>query len=194
MRSTGFIFARPCRIPKQRACTLFCAIRSHPSNIAFAIFFSKRFNIRLGQESVGASTGGLSRHSLCQFAHPSQFGQQSRQLEQKRTGRHNRIVSCFGHRVRRNKQAEYPKATQCVENDIEKTRIMPSDEEEDTMVYTVVINHEEQYSIWPKHRAIPQGWKAEGKEGLKPECLQYVDEVWTDMRLLSLRKRMEAKS
>jgi MbtH protein len=42
---------------------------------------------------------------------------------------------------------------------------MPSDEEEDTTVYTVVINHEEQYSIWPKHKAIPQGWKAVGKEG-----------------------------
>jgi len=77
---------------------------------------------------------------------------------------------------------------------IEETRIMPSDEAEDTTVYTVVINHEEQYSIWPKHKAIPQGWKAVGKEGLKPECLQYVDEVWTDMRPLSLRKRMEAKS
>jgi MbtH protein len=71
---------------------------------------------------------------------------------------------------------------------------MPSDEQEDTMVYTVVINHEEQYSIWPKRKAIPQGWKAVGREGLKPECLQYVDEVWTDMRPLSLRKRMEAKS
>ena len=66
---------------------------------------------------------------------------------------------------------------------------MPSDEEEDTTVYTVVINHEEQYSIWPKHKAIPQGWKAVGKEGLKPECLHYVDKVWTDMRPLSLRKK-----
>lgn len=68
---------------------------------------------------------------------------------------------------------------------------MPSDEKEDTTVYTVVINHEEQYSIWPKHKMIPAGWKAVGKEGLKAECLQYVDEVWTDMRPLSLRKRME---
>jgi MbtH protein len=71
---------------------------------------------------------------------------------------------------------------------------MPSYEEEDTTVYTVVINHEEQYSIWPKHKAIPQGWKAAGKEGLKPECLRYVDEVWTDMRPLNLRKRMERQS
>jgi MbtH protein len=57
---------------------------------------------------------------------------------------------------------------------------MPSDEEEDTTVYTVVINRQEQYSIWPKHKEILQGWKAVGKEGLKPECLQYVDELWTE--------------
>jgi MbtH protein len=71
-------------------------------------------------------------------------------------------------------------------------RIM-RDGEEDTTVYTVVVNHEEQYSIWPKHKIIPQGWKEVGKEGLKPECLEYIDEVWTDMRPLSLRKRMEGK-
>ena len=68
---------------------------------------------------------------------------------------------------------------------------MPSNEEEDTTVYTVVMNHEEQYSIWPKRKAIPQGWKPVGKEGPKQECLQYVDEVWMDMRPLSLRKRMD---
>jgi len=62
--------------------------------------------------------------------------------------------------------------------------------EEDTTVYVVVINYEEQYSIWPKRKDIPTGWRAVGKEGLKPECLQYIDEVWTDMRPLSLRKRM----
>lgn len=65
------------------------------------------------------------------------------------------------------------------------------DEEEDTTIYEVVVNHEEQYSIWPKHREIPLGWKAAGKSGLKPECLEYVKEVWTDMRPLSLRKKME---
>jgi hypothetical protein len=92
---------------------------------------------------VSRVISAVSRHSLCQFAHPSQFGQQSRQLEQKITGRHNRIVYCFEHRVRRNKQAEYLKRIECVEKDIEETRIMPSDQEEDTMVYTVVINHEE---------------------------------------------------
>jgi len=62
---------------------------------------------------------------------------------------------------------------------------------EDTTVYKVVVNHEEQYSIWPDYKEIPLGWKAVGKGGLKPECLAYIKEVWTDMRPLSLRKKME---
>jgi MbtH protein len=57
--------------------------------------------------------------------------------------------------------------------------------------YHVVINHEEQYSIWPADRDIPAGWNAVGKTGSKEECLSYIKEVWTDMRPLSLRKRME---
>jgi uncharacterized protein YbdZ (MbtH family) len=68
---------------------------------------------------------------------------------------------------------------------------MRQDEDEDTTVYEVVVNHEEQYSIWPAHRALPLGWKAVGKSGLKPECLEHIKEVWTDMRPLSLRKKME---
>ena len=67
---------------------------------------------------------------------------------------------------------------------------MIRDEEEDTTVYDVVMNHEEQYSIWPAHREMPQGWKAVGKRGPKPECLAHIQEVWTDMRPLSLRKKM----
>jgi uncharacterized protein YbdZ (MbtH family) len=62
---------------------------------------------------------------------------------------------------------------------------------EDTTVYKVVVNHEEQYSIWPDYKEMPLGWKEVGKSGLKPECLSYIKEVWTDMRPLSLRKRME---
>jgi uncharacterized protein YbdZ (MbtH family) len=62
---------------------------------------------------------------------------------------------------------------------------------EDTTVYKVVVNHEEQYSIWPDYKEMPLGWKEVGKSGLKPECLFYIKEVWTDMRPLSLRKRME---
>lgn len=66
------------------------------------------------------------------------------------------------------------------------------DDQEDTTTYEVVVNDEEQYSIWPAYREIPMGWRAVGKRGLKAECLAYVKEVWTDMRPLSLRKRMEA--
>jgi MbtH protein len=68
---------------------------------------------------------------------------------------------------------------------------MNSDEKEDTTIYRVVVNHEEQYSIWPAEREPPLGWSAVGKSGLKPECLAYIKEVWTDMRPLSLRKKME---
>jgi MbtH protein len=68
---------------------------------------------------------------------------------------------------------------------------MNIDEKEDTTVYKVVVNHEEQYSIWPADREIPLGWREASKSGLKAECLAYVKEVWTDMRPLSLRKKME---
>ena len=56
--------------------------------------------------------------------------------------------------------------------------------------FTVVINHEEQYSIWPTYKTIPDGWRAAGKTGKKAECLAYIEEVWTDMRPLSLRKAL----
>lgn len=69
---------------------------------------------------------------------------------------------------------------------------MAWDDTEDTTTYNVVINHEEQYSIWPVDREIPLGWKTAGKSGPKQECLDYINEVWTDMRPLSLRKKMEA--
>ena len=67
---------------------------------------------------------------------------------------------------------------------------MGNDEQEDTTVYKVVMNHEEQYSIWPSYRDNPLGWSDVGKTGLKEECLNYIKEVWTDMRPLSLRKWM----
>lgn len=60
------------------------------------------------------------------------------------------------------------------------------------MQYTVVKNHEEQYSIWALGRELPLGWEAVGKSGSKEECLAYIKGVWTDMRPLSLRKHMEA--
>jgi len=58
--------------------------------------------------------------------------------------------------------------------------------------YMVVINNEEQYSIWLVDRDLPKGWRAAGFSGAKPECLAYIDEVWTDMRPASLRKTMES--
>jgi MbtH protein len=68
---------------------------------------------------------------------------------------------------------------------------MQSDDE-DTRTYEVVINGEEQYSIWLVGRPVPAGWSTVGKAGPKAECLKYIGEVWTDMRPLSLRKHMEA--
>jgi MbtH protein len=64
-------------------------------------------------------------------------------------------------------------------------------EEDDATVYKVVVNHEEQYSIWPAHRENPLGWRDVGTQGRKSECLAYIKEVWTDMRPLSLRRHMD---
>lgn len=69
---------------------------------------------------------------------------------------------------------------------------MAQNEEEDQTIYKVVVNHEEQYSIWPADRENPPGWQDTGKSGLKADCLEYIKEVWTDMRPLSLRKQMES--
>ena len=68
---------------------------------------------------------------------------------------------------------------------------MSIDEQEDLTIYEVVVNIEEQYSIWPAHKEPPLGWRLAGKRGRKDECLAFVEEVWTDMRPLSLRKHME---
>jgi MbtH protein len=62
------------------------------------------------------------------------------------------------------------------------------DDRDDTTTYRVVVNHEEQYSIWPAWKDIPAGWKDTGKQGPKADCLAYIKEVWTDMRPLSLRQ------
>ena len=68
---------------------------------------------------------------------------------------------------------------------------MSWNEREDDVIYKVIMNHEEQYSIWPADRENPAGWTDVGKSGLKAECLAYIEEAWTDMRPLSLRKKME---
>ena len=62
--------------------------------------------------------------------------------------------------------------------------------EEDDRDYAVVVNQEEQYSIWFADRELPKGWRTVGKSGKKPECLKYIAENWTDMRPLSLRNAM----
>ncbi len=61
----------------------------------------------------------------------------------------------------------------------------------DNTIYKVVVNHEEQYSIWQADRENPLGWQDEGTRGLKEVCLERIKEIWTDMRPLSLRKKME---
>ena len=67
---------------------------------------------------------------------------------------------------------------------------MRREDGEDTRIYKVILNHEEQYSIWPADRENALGWNDAGKSGTKQECLDYIKEVWTDMRPLSLRKKM----
>ena len=57
------------------------------------------------------------------------------------------------------------------------------------ITYTVVVNGEEQYSIWPSFKQVPEGWKEVGVKGKKEECLAHIKRVWTDMRPLSLRKK-----
>jgi MbtH protein len=67
---------------------------------------------------------------------------------------------------------------------------MASDEKDDERNYVVVVNHEEQYSIWLEGKKVPDGWRTVGKAGPKSECLSYIQTVWTDMRPLSLRQKM----
>ena len=67
---------------------------------------------------------------------------------------------------------------------------MYQDDKEDNRTYKVVVNHEEQYSIWLADKENPLGWKDVGKSGLKQECLDHISEVWTDMKPLSLRNKM----
>jgi MbtH protein len=65
---------------------------------------------------------------------------------------------------------------------------------EDTLQYAVVLNDEEQYSIWPHHREPPAGWKRVGTTGSKQQCLEYIKSAWTDMRPRSLREAMANQS
>ncbi|WP_018680187.1 MbtH family protein [Actinokineospora enzanensis] len=67
-------------------------------------------------------------------------------------------------------------------------------EDEDGRVWTVVVNDEEQYSIWPAGREVPDGWHAVGVEGTKSECLDHIERVWVDMRPKSLREALRAQA
>jgi len=62
--------------------------------------------------------------------------------------------------------------------------------EDDGITYAVVMNHEEQYSIWPADRDLPDGWQQVGVSGKKSACLDYIEEVWTDIRPLSVRQKI----
>ncbi|MEW1643774.1 MULTISPECIES: MbtH family protein [unclassified Streptomyces] len=59
--------------------------------------------------------------------------------------------------------------------------------------FSVVVNDEEQYSIWPADRPLPEGWREAGHAGTRAECLAHIDEVWTDMRPRSVRERAAAR-
>jgi len=66
----------------------------------------------------------------------------------------------------------------------------PDDSEQVT--YAVVINDEEQYSIWPDDREPPAGWRRTGFRGTEAECVSHIDQIWTDMRPKSVRERMQS--
>jgi MbtH protein len=82
-----------------------------------------------------------------------------------------------------------PMETTLMETTLRRNTV--ANDQEDKTIYNVVVNHEEQYSIWPAYRENALGWKDVGKSGTKEECLAYIKEVWTDMRPLSLRKKMQ---
>jgi len=69
---------------------------------------------------------------------------------------------------------------------------MSSGEESPGERYRVVVNDEEQYSIWAEDKELPAGWFAEGMVGSKETCLDHIEKVWTDMRPKSLRERLAA--
>jgi MbtH protein len=71
---------------------------------------------------------------------------------------------------------------------------MYSDDEDAARAYVVLINEEEQYSLWLSHKAIPDGWKTTGVSGTKAECVEYVDNVWKDITPLSVRQRLAKES
>ncbi|MGF7243821.1 MbtH protein [Pseudomonas oryzihabitans] len=66
--------------------------------------------------------------------------------------------------------------------------------DQDGATFMVLVNHEEQYSLWPDYKSVPAGWRETGTRGSKQECLDYVERTWTDMRPLSLRQAMDVQA
>jgi MbtH protein len=66
--------------------------------------------------------------------------------------------------------------------------------QDDAALYRVVVNQEEQYSIWLDDAPVPMGWSYVGEAGTRTECLDHIEQVWTDMRPLSLRNRMSQEA
>jgi MbtH protein len=64
---------------------------------------------------------------------------------------------------------------------------------DENATFQVLVNDEGQYSLWPAEKEVPAGWQPDGTSGTRQECMDHVDEVWTDMRPRSLRERMEAR-
>lgn len=63
--------------------------------------------------------------------------------------------------------------------------------DDETAIFLVVVNDEQQYSIWPADRDLPLGWRAEGQKGPREACLAHIEKVWTDMRPASLRRAQD---
>lgn len=64
--------------------------------------------------------------------------------------------------------------------------------DDETIDYLVVVNDEEQYSIWPAHRDLPNGWYTVGEARSREDCLVHIEEMWTDMRPRSVREAMSS--
>lgn len=69
---------------------------------------------------------------------------------------------------------------------------MSNDDHDTGAHYMVLVNDEEQYSLWHTSKALPNGWRDVGVYGSKEDCLAHVERVWTDITPLSVRKRLES--
>ncbi|MEO1366811.1 MAG: MbtH family NRPS accessory protein [Acidobacteriota bacterium] len=66
--------------------------------------------------------------------------------------------------------------------------------DDDNAKFYVVVNREEQYSIWPEGRDVPDGWRIVREPAPRQESLDYIEGVWTDMRPLSLRQQLDGEA